>query len=114
MDALSADPDAAFPTDVTALQALVRELLAEVARLRAESAELKSKPAAATKHRFGRRSERKKPAPISADPMPARRRDEHGRSALPEYLERRDVVHDLTDEQKPCPVCGRARECIGE
>jgi transposase len=114
MDALSADPDTPLPTDVTALQALVRELLTEVARLRAENAELKTKLDAATKHRFGRRSERKKPAPGSADPKPARRRDEHGRAVLPEHLERRDVVHDLTDPQKLCPACGRVREPIGE
>lgn len=112
MDAPLPDPDAPLPTDVAALQALVRELLAEVVRLRAENAELKTKLDAATKHRFGRRSERKRPT--SADPKPARRRDEHGRGALPEHLERRDVVHDPTDEQKRCPACGRARERIGE
>lgn len=114
MDALPADPAAPLPTDVAALQALVRELLVEVARLRAESAEFKAKLDAATGHRFGRRSERKKPAPVSADPKPARRRDEHGRSVLPEHLERRDVLHDLTDDQKRCPACGRVCEPIGE
>jgi transposase len=114
MDALPADPDAPLPTDVAALQALVRELLVAVARLRAENAELKAKLDAATRHRFGRRSERQKPAPVATEPKPARSRDEHGRSVLPERLERRDVVHDLTDEQKLCPACGRARECIGE
>lgn len=108
------DPDGPLPTDVTSLQALVRELLVEVARLRAENAELKTKLDAATKHRFGRRSERHKPAPAPAESKPARRRDEHGRKALPEHLERRDVVHDLTDEQRRCPACGRAREPIGE
>jgi transposase len=113
MDALLADPNTPLPTDVTALQALVRELLVEVARLRAESAELKAKLDAATKHRLGRRSERKKPAPVAVE-KPARRRDEHGRAALPEHLERRDVVHDLSDQQKFCPACGRVRECIGE
>jgi transposase len=114
MDATAIAPDAPLPTDVASLQAMVRELLAEVARLRAENAELKAKLDAATRHRFGRRSERKKPAPVPTDPKPARRRDEHGRRALPEHLERRDVVHDLTDEQKLCPACGRVREFIGE
>lgn len=112
MDAPLPDPDAPLPTDVAALHALVRALLAEVVRLRAENAELKAKLDAATRHRFGRRSERQRPAP--ADPKPARRRDEHGRGALPEHLERRDVVHDLTDQQKRCPACGRTRDCIGE
>jgi transposase len=114
MDATALAPDAPLPTDVASLQAMVRELLAEVARLRAENAELKAKLDAATRHRFGRRSERKKPAPAPTDPKPARRRDEHGRSALPEHLERRDVIHDLSDEQKLCPACGRMREAIGE
>jgi transposase len=114
MGATALAPDAPLPTDVASLQAMVRELLAEVARLRAENAELKTKLDAAARHRFGRRSERKKPAPVATEPKPARRRDEHGRSVLPEHLERRDVVHDLTDEQKRCPACGRVRECIGE
>ncbi|QJW98352.1 hypothetical protein FTUN_5940 [Frigoriglobus tundricola] len=45
---------------------------------------------------------------------PAPRRDPHGRSPLPEHLERREVIHDLTDAQKRCPCCGHPRECIGE
>jgi transposase len=114
MDTTTLAPDAPLPTDVASLQAMVRELLAEVAQLRAENAELKAKLDAATRHRFGRRSERKKPAPVPGDPKPARRRDEHGRSVLPEHLERRDVIHDLSEEQKLCPACGRVREFIGE
>jgi transposase len=37
----------------------------------------------------------------------------HGRRKLPEHLPRREIVHDLTDEQKMCPCCGDARACIG-
>ena len=107
------DPDTPLPTDVTTLQAMVRELLAEVARLRAENAELKGKLDAALKHRFGRRSERRTP-PVGVAEKPRRKRDEHGRKPLPEHLERRDVVHDLTEAEKLCPCCGRVRECIGE
>ena len=50
--------------------------------------------------------------PAAAKPPP--RRDEDGRSPLPEHLERREVVHDLTEAQKLCPCCGRSRACIGE
>jgi hypothetical protein len=82
MDAPFPTPDDPLPTDVATLQALVRELLTEVTRLRAENAELKIKLDAATKHRFGRRSERKKPAPVTTELKPARRRDKHGRVAL--------------------------------
>jgi len=33
---------------------------------------------------------------------------------LSEHLERREVVHELTDAEKLCPCCGRSRAYIGE
>jgi transposase len=113
MDALSLSPDAPLPDDVAALQAMVRELLAEVARLRAENAELKGKLDQALKQRFGRRSERRRRPRRSDDDRPAPRRDRHGRTVLPENLPRREVVHDLTEAEKLCPCCGQPRVCIG-
>jgi transposase len=107
-------PDAPLPDDVATLQAMVRELLTELAKLRAENAELKTKLDAALKHRFGRRSERRAPPPAPAAEKPARRRDEHGRAPLPEHLERREVVHDLAAAEQLCPCCGRPRALIGE
>jgi hypothetical protein len=91
---------------------MVRTLLAEVAALRAESADLRIKLDAALKHRFGRRSERRTPTPWSKD-RPPPRRDDHGRSPLPAHLERRDVVPDLAEAQKPGPCRGRVRACTG-
>src|SRR4051794_22880493 len=112
MDASSLTPDGPLPEDVPTLHALLRQVLAEMARLRAENAELRGKLDAALKHRFGRRSERQpRPRP---DEKPPPRRDEHGRAALPEHLERREVVHDLTEAEKLCPCCGTPRVCIGE
>jgi transposase len=114
MDAPSLPPDTPLPDDVATLQTMVRDLLAEVARLRAENAELKGKLDQALQHRFGRRSERRpKPKPV-ADDKPAPRRDLHGRAPLPEHLQRREVVHDLTEAEKLCPCCGQPRLCIGE
>ena len=113
MDATTLSPDAALPTDVATLQAMVRELLTELQKLRAENAELKTKLDAALKHRFGRRSERRTPPPAPAQKPPPRR-DPHGRSPLPEHLQRREVIHDLTDAEKLCPCCGQPRACIGE
>jgi transposase len=112
MDALSVAVDGPLPDDVPALQALLRQALAELARLRAENAELRGKLDAALKHRFGRRSERR---PMSKGPRaPGRGRARaHGRASLPAHLERRDVVHDLTEAEKLCPGCGRPRVCIG-
>jgi transposase len=112
MDASSLGPDAPLPEDVASLQALVRQLLAEVAGLRSDNAELRGKLDAALKHRFGRRSERRQlAAPRLAAPEP--QSAPHGRAAVPEHLQRREVVHDLTEAEKLCPCCGRLRACIG-
>src|SRR5436305_4361669 len=113
MDAAAPPPDAPLPDDVVALQEMVRTLLAEVNRLRAENVELRDKLDAALKYRFGRRSERREPKPASPADKAARRRDPHGRAALPEHLERREVVHDLTEAERLCPGCGRPRPPIG-
>jgi transposase len=114
MDASSFSPDAPLSDDVATLQKMVRELLAELARLRAENAALQGKLDQALKHRFGRRSERQRPKPPAEDDKPAPKHDPHGRAALPEHLERRDVVHDLTEAEKLCPCCRQPRVCIGE
>src|SRR4051794_34990664 len=114
MDATTLAPDAPLPDDVPTLQAMVRELLTELQKLRAENAELRTKLAAALKHRFGRRSERRPLPPATTAEKPPPRRDPHGRSPLPEHLERREVVHDLTEAEKLCSCCGRPRACIGE
>jgi len=54
-----------------------------------------------------------KPKPTVDDDPAGRRRDLHGRTPLPEHLERRDVVYDLTEAEKLCPCCGQVRLCIG-
>src|SRR4051794_39023044 len=114
MDAFSLPPDAPLPDDVPTLQQMVRQLLAEVARLRTENAKLHTRLDAALKHRFGQRSERRKPEPKRDEDKPKGKRDAHGRAALPEHLQRRTVVHDLTEAEKLCPCCGKLRACIGE
>src|SRR5262249_61490562 len=80
MDASALAPDAPLPDDVPTLHALLRQALAELAKLRAENAELRGKLDAALKHRFGRRSERQ-PRPKAGEDKPPSRRDEHGRGA---------------------------------
>jgi transposase len=112
MDAAAAPLDAPLPDDVATLQAMVRQLLAEVAQLRAENAALRGKLDQALKHRFGRRSERQG-TPALPKPEQPKKAAPHGRAALPEHLERREVVHDLTEAEKLCPGCGQPRTCIG-
>ena len=111
MDATTLAPDAPLPDDVATLQAMVRQLLAETAKLRAENAELRAKLDAALKHRFGQRSERQ---PTTKAKTKKAKVTPHGRATLPDNLERREVVHDLTDAEKICPCCGKVRVCIGE
>jgi transposase len=114
MDALTLQPDCPLPDDVPTLQGMVRQLLVELARLRGEADELRRKLDCALKHRFGQRSERTKPPSKQQDKQARRKRTPHGRGKLPEHLERREVVHDLTEAEKLCPCCGKLRECIGE
>jgi transposase len=111
MDAATRTPDMPLPDDVPTLQGLLRQVLAELARLRADNAELRGRLDAALKRRFGRRRERQ--VRPRRDDKPPPRRDEHGRAPLPAHLERRDVVHDLTEAEKLCPCCGQARVCVG-
>ena len=106
MDATTLSVDSPLPDDVPTLHALIRQLLAEVARLRGNLD-------AALKHRFGRRSERQV-QPKPPKDKPARQCRPHGRAPLPDHLERREVVHDLTEAEKLCPCCGEPRVCIGE
>ena len=61
-------------------------------------------------------------APPAAEPQPQTTpvppspstRNGHGRRKLPADLPRERVLHDLREEQKPCPCCGNMRQLIGE
>ena len=126
MEALLANPDAPLPADVASLQELVRQLLAEVRRLREGDAQLRQdneqlrhRLDQALRLHFGQRSERSRPrrARVPRDPP---ERDEsgsrpgHGRQSLPEHLPRERVVYELAEADKLCPCCGKPRVCIGE
>lgn len=41
-------------------------------------------------------------------------RNGHGRRRLPSDLPRQKIVHDLPEDQKPCPCCGTMRHVIGQ
>jgi transposase len=38
----------------------------------------------------------------------------HGRRRLPADLPRQKIIHDLPEDQKPCPCCGKMRHVIGQ
>lgn len=57
------------------------------------------------------------PAEEASDPEPSapkRRGNGHGRRRLPSHLPREKVVHDLPEEEKPCPYCQKMRHIIGK
>lgn len=41
-------------------------------------------------------------------------RKKGGRKPLPEYLHREEIIHDLTEEERACPCCGKDRPTIGK
>src|SRR3954447_2788999 len=56
------------------------------------------------------------PEPAAGDPSesaPAKRRKGHGRRPIGDHLPRRDVLHDVPEEDRTC-TCGRAKTRIGE
>src|SRR5262245_12583061 len=70
VEALLTNPDRPLPDDPAALQQLVRELLAEVRRLRQENEQLRYRLDQALRLHFGQRSERSRPrwARLPRDP----------------------------------------------
>jgi transposase len=53
------------------------------------------------------------PAGDPSEPAPAKNRRGHGRRPIGDHLPRRDVLHDVSEEDRACG-CGRARTRIGE
>lgn len=115
MSSTAATPaEPVLSSDVATLQQMVRDLLAEVARLRQENQQLQARLDQALQGRFGPRSERRPQARTPAtqvdatDPVAG-----HGRQQLPTHLPRREIVHDLTEAERLCPCCAQVRACIG-
>ena len=51
------------------------------------------------------------PSPTAESPKPSN--NGHGRRRLPADLERQQIIHDLPEDEKPCPCCGKMRHVIG-
>lgn len=52
--------------------------------------------------------------PEPAPEAPRSAKTGHGRRRLPSDLPRQKIVHDLLEDQKPCPCCGVIRHVIGQ
>jgi transposase len=105
-----------LPNDVASCHQIIRTLRSRVAELEAKVERLEAKLDALLKRSLSSRSERSKQARQArrdAEDKPRKKRHRHGRSPLPADLPRREVIHDLTDDEKLCPCCGQRRVCIG-
>lgn len=51
---------------------------------------------------------------VPSEPAPLLSTNGHGRRRLPADLPRQKVIHDLPEDQKPCPCCGTMRHIIGQ
>lgn len=54
------------------------------------------------------------PAPVSSVSHATPASHGHGRRKLPRELPRTKIIHDLPEDEKPCPGCGTMRHVIGQ
>ncbi len=132
-----------LPDDVARLKKLVleqarraHELQEEITQLKLQLLATEEKYEVLRRKFFGASSERRKKenenpqqqwlfneaetyaeapgAPAKKVPVAAHERKARGRKALPENLERREIVHELTEQERTCPACGALRPEIGQ
>lgn len=127
-------PAIAIPDNVDALKQMVLDLHEALHRKQRQIETLEHRLQQLLKARYGPRADRLDPQqlvlfaadlieeatqPEAEPPGNGRSRNAggrkgHGRRPLPKDLPRKQVIHDLTDDEKRCPCCGRTRERIGE
>jgi len=122
-----------LPDDLDACHAMIGQLLDALNNANRKLTHMEHQLQQALRRLYGRSSERidpkqmalfsemlaaleakNPPADPQPDPAPAPRRNGHGRRRLPEDLPRERVIHDLPEDEKPCPCCGAVRQLIGE
>lgn len=123
-----------LPDDIEALKALIAEQQATLSQYRDENAYLREQLNILIAKRFAPSSEKLAPEQLglfneveqsAADEaddeasednltVPAHSRKKPGRKPLPDYIERVEVLHDLSEEEKLCPHDGTRLTRIGE
>jgi transposase len=135
-DGATLQPQNSFPQEVVACHALIHQLMETLQRARRENEQLYHRLDQLLRKLYGRSREKLDPnqmllfadllqqlqgaestssadtsSPVSTPRQPSAG---HGRRRLPADLPRQTVVHDLPDEEKPCPCCGTMRTVIGQ
>jgi transposase len=125
----------ALPSDLAACHALIRQLLEQLNNSSRKLTQLEHQLQQLLRRLYGRSSEKidsKQMAlftellkqleaqnPPAEEPPPAApaaptNRKGHGRRRIPDDIPRERVIHDLPENQKPCPCCGTMRTLIGQ
>lgn len=128
------ESDVPLPGDLEDAHRLIRELLATLREQTHLNANLQHQLEQLLRRLYGKKSEKLDPnqlllfareileagaAEIETTPEPAaaspskRPVKGHGRKPLPASLPRREVMHDVPLETRPCPDCGEIRRPIG-
>lgn len=121
-----------LPDDLSACHAMIGQLLENLGSATRKISQMEHQLGQLLRRLYGRSSEKIDPAQMAlfaellgqeppqdppAEPAPVAptpSRNGHGRRRLPADLPRERVIHDLDEDEKPCPCCGQMRTCIGE
>ena len=130
--AVSAVDPTDLPDDTALLKAMLAEALAALRASRNEAEQLRQRMDQLLRRLFGRRSERLNPdqlllfddpsaneavapaTPTDAEEAAKPRRKGHGRQQLPRHLPRDRRVYELSEAERLCHGCGKARVVIGQ
>ena len=128
----------ALPADLVAAHAMIQHLVAQQREKDRTIHSLEHQLEQLLRRLYGRSSEKidpaqqvlfaellqqlqsqQPPAPAPVEPLPTStprpaNGNGHGRRRLPADLPREPKVIDLPEDQKPCPCCGKMRQCIGQ
>ena len=125
-----------LPSDLAACHALIRQLLEQLDNSTRKLTQMEQRQQQLLRRLYGRSSEKIDPKqmalfaemlkaleaqnpPAAPEPAPVAppattQRKGHGRRRIPDDLPRERVIHDLPENEKPCPCCGKVREVIGQ
>jgi transposase len=124
-----------LPSDLSACHAMIRQLLDQLDNSSRKLTQMEHQLQQLLRRLYGRSSEKinaaqlalfaellkqleaQNPPAVEPPPVPAAPatpRKGHGRRRIPDDLPRERVIHDLPEEEKPCPCCGTMRTVIGQ
>jgi transposase len=136
MDDVQVLPSEALPGDLVACHAMIAQLLESLQKANRKISQMEHQLQQLIRRLYGRSAERLDPKQLALfaemlkrfeaagpapEPPPApvapalpTTRKGHGRRRIPDDLPRERRIHDLPEDEKPCPCCGAMRTVIGQ